>query len=159
VGEDRVTTPDSLSWLRQVIAERLELARAAGGGSWTLRGHPSEHVMISSGTGALVWDEGDPSEEEGAHIAANDPRDVIARCEAELGILDLHQPASQPDYPDAPRMWLECRECGPNNSYPEIWAAPGEGEAFYPCGTLVLLAAGYRHHPGYAEAGWEPERG
>jgi len=67
-------------------------------------------------------------------IAANDPRDTIARCEAELAILDDHGSDGERKYP-------ECRCCG---------------VGAFPCRTVRLIGRGYRHRPGYREAEWKP---
>jgi hypothetical protein len=66
-------------------------------------------------------------------IAANDPRDTIARCEAELAILDLHASNDYERYP-------ECVHCAV--------------EAF-PCRTVRYPGYGYRHRPGWREE-WKP---
>jgi len=74
----------------------------------------------------------------------------VADGEAKLAILALHipaNPAEDYDHPD----WLECAECGPNSPGGNFMAAPGEGDAWWPCQTIHLLASGYRHRPGYAE--------
>jgi hypothetical protein len=63
-----------------------------------------------------------------AHIALNDPRDVIARCEAELGILDLH----------------------------DIWKADAGIAAEVTADAVRHLAGGYRHQPGW-ERHWGSE--
>ena len=74
-------------------------------------------------------------------MEANDPRDTIARCEAELAILDEHGGAPGIDPGE-----VCCVRCG---DYPQ---EP------HPCRTVRLLASGYRHRPGYQEA-WAPEPG
>lgn len=157
-----MTAPGPLSWLRQAITERLELARGAATpgdlrgtgarleGGWETgcrcegecRSYPACEEVTGDGNGGgiHIYSEGGHDSWQAAHIAANDPRDVIARCEGELGILDEHALA---DYGYGPY----CRTCfDPSDGLPH--ALP------FPCKTLVLLAAGYRHHPGYAEAGW-----
>jgi hypothetical protein len=82
-------------------------------------------------------------------IARHDPQDVIARCESDLALLDLHFPVTRDDYGD--REWLECAEDGPNDGGSEFVAVPGRGESFWPCQTLHLLARGFRHREGWAE--------
>lgn len=86
---------DRVAWLREQVQARLETAKAAAGDSG-----PSWHCGTGYGAGMIeadggeivVYDEGRPSEDEAAHIALNDPRDVTARCEAELAILDACMP-------------------------------------------------------------------
>ena len=68
-------------------------------------------------------------------IAANDPRSVIARCEAELAILDEHR-AEAGCFPDE----LCCVTCG---DFPQV---------LFPCRTVRLLAGGYKHRPGFPAA-------
>jgi uncharacterized protein DUF6221 len=93
-------------------------------------------------------------------IARHDPQDTIARCEAELAILDEHAltwPGGEPEYEYRDEAVTdsqgrvgyievkgetippyECRACG--------YDAPGG-----PCRTVRLLAAGYRHRDGYRQ--------
>lgn len=133
---------DPLSWLRQAITERMELARKALPGPWHLDRDPLRGIRVTDEAGLVVtwtpeyYKRGD---NDALHIAANDPRDVIARCEGELGILDEHE-----------REYYGCGTCiepGSAADYdPQTW----------PCKTVRLLASGYRFHPGYAEAGWGP---
>ena len=127
---------DPAAWLRAQVVARLAAAKLAAreGGKWTQDGVNTGN--ISSLGGQVVYDEGSPDEYQAAHIALNDPQDVIARCEAELAILDEHGPSEVA--PDA------CRRC--------------KGGLAFPCRTVRLLASGYRHRPGYAEA-WPPTPG
>jgi Family of unknown function (DUF6221) len=67
-------------------------------------------------------------------------REQVARCEAELAILDEHQPASVPQM-----AWRGCGTCKDPSGWP----------AMFPCRTVRLLASGYRNRPGYREA-WKP---
>jgi hypothetical protein len=62
------------------------------------------------------------------HIAFNDPRQILADCEADLTLLELH----------SHRVWDVCRGCGLKA----------------PCGTARTLAARYRHRPGYQPSSW-----
>jgi Family of unknown function (DUF6221) len=143
------TGQDPVAWLRRRIEERLYLARHA-----IELGNAA--VWHEQSSGVLVT--GEPTESDAWHgtwatgdssltrlMEANDPRDTIARCEAELSILDQHQPV------ETDGGWLECRECGPNNDGTSILAGPGRGESFWPCMTVCLLASGYRHREGYPE--------
>src|ERR1700685_3424941 len=97
------------AWLRAQIEARLALAREAAEGTdghWWRRmadaGHLDDRTPepvgplwsgfplhdadgeVWAGEEIVVYDEGRPSGVQFDHIAANDPRDVIARCEAEL---------------------------------------------------------------------------
>lgn len=157
---------DPVAWLRAQVEARLALAREASApadGHWWRRwvdaghfddGRPEpvgplwsgEPVLdadgdVYGGAEIVVYDEGRPSDVQFGHIALNDPQDVIARCEAELAILDLHDQtraiavaAQLPhgelriqDYMDAQRELCALVE------------------------AVRLLAGGYRHWPGYAE--------
>ena len=127
------TDRELAAWLRLAILLRRDAAKLAAreGGTWT---HDGVHTgNVSSLGGQVVYDEGSPDEHQAAHIAMNDPRDVIARCEAELAILDL------------------CAE----------WAAfryvEEEASAFCLAQhTVRLLAGGYKNWPGYREEAWKP---
>lgn len=75
------------------------------------------------------------------HIIRHDPRDTIARCEAELAILDDHSRQANG----------ACRTCiTQRNDYPEEWVSVA-----YPCPVARLLCSAYRHQSGYREE-WKP---
>jgi hypothetical protein len=138
-----VTDPD-LSWLRKAItdtkvaAERQAVTFGAGwdvrrndddGFDYTVHGtDPDEAVADTWRVDAATW------------IADNDPRSVIARCEAELAILEEH--GIDDTFGDGDFC---CSSCGDVPQVP------------WPCKTVRLLAAGYKYRPGWAEAGWAPE--
>ena len=67
--------------------------------------------------------------------------EAIARCEAELAILDLHKPI------DVPGMaWRGCATCkDPVTRWPKT----------HPCRTVRLLGSGYKHRDGYLGE-WKP---
>lgn len=79
-------------------------------------------------------------DKRGAHP---DPRremhDAVADCEAKLAILDEHRPEQGRDESDGD-LTLICWVCVDDRMY----GYP------YPCKTVRLLAAGYRHREGYA---------
>jgi hypothetical protein len=111
--------------------------------AWVLEGHGGSSALIRDEYGnVVVYDEGSPADEEAAHIAANDPRDTIARCEAELAILDEHEPRVGYDQPEGDLTPI-CVRCADDRMY---------GYA-YPCRTVRLLLSGYRFCPGWRE-GW-----
>ena len=169
-----MTDQDPVAWLRAAIEARLELARKADTGNpweadkhydalWAVDFQPSagmvpdgqqwQDVQVSgiTDTGsydaprwvlAFAW--------HAQHIALNDPQDTIARCEAELAILDEHAAADFAAYGD--RL---CRRCRWDDD------EPGRDDdahhwVVYPCRTVNLLAGGYRHTPGYREEDWRP---
>jgi hypothetical protein len=166
---------DPVAWLRAQIEARLELARQADTAEpweadkhydalWAVDLQPSAGMVpgIQQWQDAQVSGIGDVSSYEAPrfllafawhaqHIAANDPQDVIAQCEAELAILDLHEPVIPADF-EGQEEWQECRECGPNNDLSNIFARPGGGETFWPCRTVRLLAGAYKRRPGFPEA-------
>lgn len=131
---------DPVAWLRAQVEARKAAAKLAAreGGTWTQDDPVRYPGSISSLGGQVVYDEGSPDEYQAQHIAANDPRDVIARCEAELAILDEHRAAD-----GACPGEVCCITCG---DYPQVE---------YPCRTVRLLAGGYRFRPGYREE-WKP---
>jgi len=149
---------EAVAWVRQRIRERLYLAQHA-----IELGNAAEWVEQSSGvlvtgepTEADVWQGTWPLGDSSLArlMEANDPQDTIARCEAELAILDLHESVPVAGWEDSRPIfrWQECQECGPNNDQSGVYAVPGEGEAFYPCSTIRLLASGYKHRPGFPAA-------
>ena len=168
---------EPVAWLRQRIRERLYLARHA-----IELGNAAEWTELSSGV-LLTVDPDAPQDDrntwDGVHpmgdssltrlMEANDPQDTIARCEAELAILDEHGPL--PDcsaemiakyraagFPEAQIAAMEamvsCARCHvpvDDSREDEEQCRPVE----YPCKTVRLLGYGYRFRPGYREE-WKP---
>jgi hypothetical protein len=134
---------EAVKWLReQVEGDRAAAVAACDGNmetaAWRLRDHPGDSAFVRDGLGdTVVYDEGLPLEAEAVHIALHDPRDVIADCEAKLAILDEHGPYEMGDE-------VYCRICG---DCPQV---------DYPCPTVHLLAAGFRHRDGYRQHWGEP---
>ena len=127
---------DAVAWLRQRIRERMYLAQRA-----IELGNAAEWVEQSSGV--LVT--GEPTETDTWHgtwpmgdssltrlMEANDPGDTIARCEAELAILDEHGDEHM---------------CFENSHDGNTWSWY-DGD----CRVVRLLASGYRHRPGFPAA-------
>lgn len=137
-------------WLRQCIRERLYLATHA-----MELGNAAEWSEMTSGV--LVTARADNPQEDphdrwdGVHaigdssltrlMVANDPRDTIARCEAELAVLDEHRPFD----PDSDWLRDFCATCGELD----------HRKIRFPCRTVRLIGYGYRYRPGYREV-WKP---
>ena len=146
-----------MKWLREQVTQRLELARRADtGGRWEADRHYDALYCVdmkpSAGPVASTEDLREASlglpemhdfenprflwacTFQARHMALNDPQDVIARCEAELAILDL------------------CTSAIEAGAIPDgaTWSDDAAGAEV---GTVVLrlLASGYRHREGYAE--------
>jgi len=145
-----MTGQDPVAWLRHAIRQRLYLAQHA-----IELGNAAEWTELSSGvlvTGPGTendswhgtWPMGDSSLTR--LMEANDPRDTIARCEAELAILDLCEEAvSRGEQSDG--RWHDGRD-------------PDEVERDEALASLAeemraLVASGYKHWPGWREEGWE----
>jgi hypothetical protein len=158
---------DLAAWLRKQVEARKATAVAALHGSdghWWRRlseetsdpvgalwdGEPvvDEDGDVLGGRERVVYDEGRPSDAQFGHIAANDPRDTIARCEAELAVLDEHTPYVTTE----PFNGRRCVRCASDKAYPSGVAIM---EAF-PCRTVRLIGYAYRFRPGYREAEWKP---
>lgn len=82
------------------------------------------------------WGSNRASEDELEHMARHDPQDTIARCEAELKLLDLYERYTVVPEDEQAAMF--------------IWQANRLAEH-----ALKALAYGYRHRPGWQE-GWAP---
>lgn len=107
-------TADMLSWLRQQIENRLAVARAATQGHWEIGeplpySDPGSGISIMAGnddvagqgySGGGVWKQSDVS-----HIVFNNPRQIIADCEADLRTLE------------------ECSKCLGGDHEPLMWHA------------------------------------
>lgn len=129
--------PDAMAWLRQQIEGDKAAALAASwqerdGDRWHVWGERSDRAWVidDQGEEGFIVGEAPAADTEAIarHVAAHDPQDVIARCEAELAILD------------------ECqllRLVG--------IAYPGEAGPESAEKISRLIASGYRHRPGWAE--------
>lgn len=83
------------------------------------------------------------------HIALQQPQDTIARCEADLLLLDEHH-CKDGDCSSCGRASWEENPGGHLRDEPEmvdVWRP-----AFWPCRTVRTLAFGYRRRPG-----WNPD--
>ena len=158
---------EPVAWLRSAILERKARAQAASEGPWDTSEvtpawagfrenplAPANVACVQDGqdyTLFVALQFGQPpdlDEANAAHMALNDPQDTIARCEAELAILDLYErtlaivrapvdlkalATEKPviremrarDYLDAERESCVLRE------------------------VVRLLAGGYKHRPGF----------
>ena len=126
---------ERVAWLRERITARLEAAKALGDrGEWlAVRNDDFDYSVLPRLTAwpddamADMWREG-----VAQFIAANDPQQVIADCEMQLGILGLYE------------LWAG--KLSPQSAYPELGAA-----ACVASDALRHVASAYRYRPGYAE--------
>lgn len=131
-----------ITWLRQTIEGDKVAAEALDGEVWTaVKAQGDWHIQTSQDQtfgGDARWGELDPR--EAVLIAAHDPRDTIARCEAELALLDEHAVEDT-------GFGKYCRVCS------EYSTKPGESSelepAAAPCRTVLLLATSRRHRLGF----------
>ena len=145
---------EMVTWLRAQIEARKAMAGAATCGvPWEAEcDDPTDDevwIDVDGEEWRLVVLRGPQSHENMIHVAANDPQDTIARCEAELAILDEHKPTDWTAYGDH-----MCRRC----HRPREEAREDEEQCewlTWPCRTARLLGSGYRHRPGYLEE-WKP---
>lgn len=157
-------TEDMLSWLRrEVEADKAaaETAEAVSpgpwvntgqdgyGGAWQIHGAPTgetkpnwenlngPEIPILSQVATLNYDDGGGVWEREAadHIVLQQPLDTIARCTAELALLD--------DYAEAKAYYDK-----------HLSAPAGELHGLY--SAIKRIASGYQHRPGYSPA-WAPE--
>jgi hypothetical protein len=144
---------EPVAWLRAQVEARLAVARMAAreGGMWTQDDPERRPGSIESLGGPVVYDEGAPDEYQAAHIALNDPQDTIARCEAELAILDLHKWV---DWDDEHYSGTGCITCDYQSRGHVDRSGPRGAAA---CLTVRLLAGAYRHRPGYRGEDWKPQ--
>lgn len=140
---------DLLLWLRATIEGDKAAAEKVRAEVWTAYEEPwekGESAMIKVGEsgrdgyscGCCTTGSLDP--DRAAHMAIHDPRDTIARCEADLALLDEHAV-------DDTGFGKYCRVCS------EYSTKPGEGgelePAGAPCRTVRILACGYKNRAGY----------
>jgi Family of unknown function (DUF6221) len=119
--------------------------------SWDRCPGDPEDVRESAVPVALVED----GRREVDHIRRHDPRNVVADCEAKLAILDEHVSDGGPSYPQCIRCADTHRDdcdCGWLSLGGEHWRSAQD----FPCRTVRLLAAAYRHQNGYARYWGDP---
>jgi hypothetical protein len=176
-GDDERVNDEGVKWLRQQVQARLALAREASpktDGHWWRRtsvtyingppepvgalyaGEPfrDEDGEVACGDYIVVYDEGAPSGAQFEHIAANDPRDVIARCEAELAILDEHYILWTTDSNEAYEEFSVVRIGGADRDHGCVcchYYGQGGVKGYGICRTVRAVASAYRHREGYAE--------
>lgn len=142
---------EMVEWLRREVKSDKAAAFACmskanpGEGHWTFAG-----MQVRDDRGHLVVQHTWPN--EGAHIATHDPRDTIARCEAELAIVGKHRPVP---CPDGLEDLIVCSYCGPTGDDSGAWPVSRDPDylrtLFWPCDLIKDLAHGYRHRPGWKE--------
>ena len=157
---------EPVAWLRAAILARKAAAEAATAGPWEFEGDDptddelySVHDGIVDLVGVTVAFTRDRNVANGQHMALNDPQDTIARCEAELAILDEHRLVLA-DRGDSHTAHPEYRVARDNPTAEQVAMANGmqwdkDCRACcrrYPCRTVRLLAGGYRHRPGFPAA-------
>jgi hypothetical protein len=137
---------EPVAWLRKRINERLYLAQR------TIElGNAAAWTELS--TGVLVT--GEPTETDAWHgtwptgdssltrlMEANDPQDTIARCEAELAILDLYGKTTA----------IVCSSAGKPGFFAAREYLDGIRELCALKEVIRLLASGYKHRPGFPAA-------
>jgi Family of unknown function (DUF6221) len=161
---------DFTAWLRQRIQARLALAQGTIElGNNAVWREQSSGVLVTGDSGSMetVWDGTWPMGDSTLTrlMEANDPRDTIARCEAELAILDEHYILTNddrsPDYeefsvvPWGAKGGAGDQGCGCVACH---YYAQGGVKGYGICRTVRLLGSAYKHQPGYREE-WAPAGG
>ena len=119
-----MASEDLLSWLRSTIEGDKAAAEKAQPGPWHIGNavDPTRPCNVHTFPGArgvadeLLWLDAE-------HVVRHDPRDTIARCEAELALIARYEGPDEP------------------GTTPDFWCAMRE--------SIEMLAQGYRHRPGF----------
>jgi hypothetical protein len=129
-----------VEFLRARFDEDEQMARAAGGDTWRVRGDHEMARCVVEGTEMIIYDEGGHNEHDAAHIAR-----VLRDVEAKRQILALHpvglQPAKDGDIDDRSTWKPCCESC-------QVGVVD-DGD--WPCETLRLLSLPYIDHPEYCD--------
>lgn len=125
-------TDGMMSWLRAQIEADLMRALGLPRGPWhaELLGDKGYPQRVSNGRAVLIaetFSNAPQGSTPADHIAAHDSQTTIARCEAELAELALHEP--------------NFADCCPLD------------DQVSPCESVRIKASGYRHRPGFGS--WE----
>ena len=114
-------------------------------------------LVTGDGTDTDAWDGTWPMGDSTLTrlMEANDPRDTIARCGAELGFLDTHYILHSGDTNEAYEEFSVTPHPGVNGCdygcvtchYRGMGGVWGQGY----CRTIRLLGSAYKHQPGYRE--------
>ncbi|MEU6725515.1 DUF6221 family protein [Nonomuraea wenchangensis] len=128
-----MASDEMLSWLKATIEGDKAKAEANGGQEWTVQENSWEEgwSFIQTGEGGEhgkscgCCGEGTIETVAGTHMAIHDPRDTIARCEAELRLIDRLDAAAK----DSVNYDLPARHLAED--------------------AIEALASGYRHRPGF----------
>ena len=143
-------------WLRKAIEDTkaaAEMRAATFGAVWNVRRNDDDgfdYTVYGTDPDEAVADTW--RVDAATCIADSDPRSIIARCEAELAILDEH--AS-----DGDGQWPQCVRCA--DTHPDrCECGVLDGQHWrtaqdYPCRTVRLVASGYRHWEGF-DLSWLP---
>ncbi|MGA4989899.1 DUF6221 family protein [Nonomuraea bangladeshensis] len=131
-----MSSHEMLSWLKATIEGDKAAAKANGGETWTAHDEGADdNWTLDIGDGHKTGEscgcccKGTLDEVEAEHMARHDPRDTIARCEAELALLDK----LLPELEQADDLILG--EWGSSDDLAKK--------------LLVTLVAGRRHRPGF----------
>ncbi|MGW0905009.1 DUF6221 family protein [Streptomyces sp. NPDC002853] len=133
-------------FLRARYAERRALALSASPGPWHVN-EESDEVLAMDGIAVAEGFalSGRQLRATTEHIAANDPVDVIADCDAKLALVDLHAP----DSCGGAVAHVTCKECSQGYEVHE-WGLK------YPCRTLRILTRPFAGHPDHKGEEWAP---
>lgn len=82
-----VTFPSLADFLEAQIAEDEQAARASQSQHWTPTQGGGFGMLYDEHERVVIYDEGQPSMEEAAHMARWDPARVLAECEAKRAII------------------------------------------------------------------------
>jgi hypothetical protein len=155
---------EPVAWLRSAILARKAAAEAATPGPWEFEPDDEVFTVYDGEHGDLVGQTvaftRRRAEANGGHIAMNDPTDILARCEAELAILDEHYTLYRGDTNELYEEFSVCYppgipglNCGCVTCH---YIGQGGVKQYGICRTVKLLASGYRHQPGYREEDRRP---
>jgi hypothetical protein len=116
---------------------------------------PEEDRVRESDLPVVIVNDG---RREADHIRRQDPRNTVARCEAELAILDEHyilwSAGSGISNPEQYDEFSVVPVGGANQDHGCVcchYYGMGGVKGYGVCRTVRLLAGGYRHRDGYAE--------
>lgn len=152
-----MTVDERVAWLTGAIDETERVAREAVRCAYPYDREPPTGHWRAAGDGrvedengeTVTFDEGAPTDEQRLHIATHDPQSVLARVEADRGVLARHCRLDRIYPPDNPYYGGPSDVCAGCGYIADGWQPRVEHIA--DCPEIRSLLSAHRYAPGFKE--------